>query len=64
MNPMAGTSAGLTPMLQGRAVDRSKQVDMFGVKPTLNEIKEEEAAPAQKKTPVQVKKTLNNLKGL
>lgn len=63
MNPMAGTSAGLTPMLQSRPVDRAKVVEMFGVKsPALNPIKEEEITA--NKTPTQVKRTLNALKGL
>lgn len=73
MNPVAGTSAGLTPMLQGRAIDRDKkvQLDLLGNKPNLKDIPEEKdedekkrKEEEQKKQATQTKKATNALKGL
>lgn len=66
MNTNASPASGLTPMLQGRTVDRTKmQMGGYaaGNKPALNEISEEKDDGEEKHKKAKTN-FLNNLKGL
>ena len=69
MNPVAGTSAGLTPMLQGRVNDKKQQMDIFTAKQNLKDIPEEKDEDEKRKKEddlkkAQTKKAANTFKGL